>query len=279
VQPPGCPEDPTAVLTRSVLNPGSGVPDYPTLQAAYDAAADTGETIGMFGITSENVTLGGAKTLKITECTVARLTAKDSGLPVWNITSTGKLTIVGPDSVGGTIGWWLQTPNHTLKSIRANGASQYGVLVGSNGNSVSWNDVSGNGPGAGIRVTGSGNILTGGTVGPNTGDGVELVGDSNTLSGATVQSNTINGVVVLGNTNAIKSNKANLNVGDGFNNANGVNNKYSGNSSNTGGKENGGAEYRFVTTGIDGGSNRADGVNVPSAAKGCTSFNAGQVCE
>ena len=59
----------------------------------------------MFGNTIENVTLGGAKTLKITQCTSARITAADSSLPVWNITSTGKLTIVGPDSVGGTIGW------------------------------------------------------------------------------------------------------------------------------------------------------------------------------
>jgi hypothetical protein len=166
----------------------------------------------MFGNTSENVTLGGAKTLKITQCTSARITAANSGLPVWNITSTGKLTIVGPGSVGGTIGWWLQTPTHTLKSVRANGASQYGILIGSNSNSVSWNDVSGNGPGAGIRVTGSSNTLKGGTVGPNTGDGVQLIGNSNTLSGATIRNNTGNGVLVAGTGNQVKSNsRVNLN--------------------------------------------------------------------
>ena len=68
-----CPEDPNAVLTRTVSNPSSGVPNYATLQAAYDAASN-GETIGMFGNTVENVTLGGAKTLKITQCTSARIT-------------------------------------------------------------------------------------------------------------------------------------------------------------------------------------------------------------
>jgi hypothetical protein len=207
------------------------------------------------------------------------VTALINGLPVWNITSTGKLTIVGPDSVGGTIGWRVAgNGGHTLKSIRANGASQYGVLITSNGNSVSWNNVSGNGPGAGIRVEGGSNTLKGGTVGPNTGDGVQLVGTFNNLSGATVESNTINGILALGNSNQIKSNKASLNTADGFKNVGSTNN-YSGNSSNTGGKENGGAEYNFVATGINGGSNRADGTGVPSAAKGCTSFNAGQVCE
>jgi hypothetical protein len=276
-----CTEDPNAVLTRSVSNPGSGVPNYATLQAAYNAAANTGETIGMFGNTVENVTLDGAKTLKITQCTSARITAANSGLPVWNITSTGKLTIVGPDSVGGNIGWWVQgNGGHTLKSVRANGASQYGILVASNTNNVSWNDVSGNGPGAGVRVTGNSNILKGGTVGPNNGDGVQLVGNTNTLSGATVESNTGNGVVASGNTNSIKSNKANLNGLDGFNNAGpGTNNKYTGNSSNTGGKENGLAEYRFLTTGLDGGSNRSNGVGVPSAAQGCPTFIAVAVCD
>jgi hypothetical protein len=275
-----CTEDPNAVLTRSVSNPGSGVPNYATLQAAYNAAANTGETIGMFGNTVENVTLDGAKTLKITQCTSARITAANSGLPVWNITSTGKLTIVGPDSVGGNIGWWVQgNGGHTLKSVRANGASQYGILVASNTNNVSWNDVSGNGPGAGVRVTGNSNILKGGTVGPNNGDGVQLVGNTNTLSGATVQSNTINGVLALGGSNQIKSNKANSNGGDGFKNAAGANNKYTGNSSNTGGKENGLAEYRFLTTGLDGGSNRSNGVGVPSAAQGCPTFIAVAVCD
>ena len=97
-------------------------------------------------------------------------------------------------------------------------------------------------------------------------------GNSNTLSGATVEGNTGWGVVVVGNNNQIKSNKANSNGSDGFRNHAGTGNTYSGNSSNTGGKENGGAEYNFITTGVNGGSNRADGVNVPAAAKGCTSF-------
>lgn len=104
-----------------------------------------------------NFQYGGAKTLKITQCTVARVTAADGGLPVWNVTSTGKLTIVGSDAVGGTVGWLLATGSHTLKSIRASGASQQGVVVLGNGNNVGWNSVNGNG--AGIRVEGDSNVL------------------------------------------------------------------------------------------------------------------------
>ena len=88
-----------------------------------------------------------------------------------------------------------------MKSIRANGASQYGLLIDSNGNNVSWNDVSGNGPAPAIRVTATRTPSREGPSGPNTGDGVQLVGNTNTLSGATVQSNTANGVLVQGSTN------------------------------------------------------------------------------
>ena len=263
-----CPEDSSVTPTKTVdpSQPQAGK-NYQTLQAAYDAAANTGEIIGMFGNTVENVNLGGTKSMKITQCTLARITAANNALPVWNITSTGKLTIQGPDSVGGTIGWLIANPSggpHTLKSVRANGASIWGIRINSDKNSVSWNDVSGNGPPGGILVVGNSNILKGGTTGPNTGDGIKVTGDSNTVSGASADGNSGNGIVVSGNSNQIKSNKASLNTGDGFQNAGGTSNKYSGNSSNTGGKENVGAEYRFVTAGVNGGSNRADGTNVPS---------------
>jgi hypothetical protein len=282
-----CPEDPNAVLT-STVDPSGGLhgslPNFLKLQPAYDAAAN-GAVIGLFGKWSENVSLGGAKTLKITQCTSAQITAADSTLPVWNITSTGKLTIVGPDSVGGTIGWLLANASggpHTLKSVRANGASIWGIRINSNGNSVSWNDVSGNGGPGGILVAGNSNSLKGGTTGPNNGDGIKITGNSNTVSGATVDGNAGNGIVVSGGSNQIKSNKASLNGGDGFQNAGGAGNNYSGNSSNTGGKENTGAEYRFVTAGVNGGSNRADTINVPktSIPTKCPTFaQAGTVCE
>jgi len=225
-----CPEDPNraAQLTRTVdlSKPnlsGGGVPgnpkNYLLVQSAYDAAkvSAQAEVVGLFANTSENLVLNGSKSLTITQCTVARVTGA-AGSPVWDITSTGKLTIIGPDSVGGSIGWRVGgNGGHNLKSVRANGASQYGILIGSNGNSVSWNNVSGNGPGAGIRVTGNSNILKGGTVGPNNGDGVQLIGNSNTLSGATIQSNTGNGVLVAGSTNQVKSNsRINLNGLDGI---------------------------------------------------------------
>ncbi len=71
---------------------------------------------------------------------------------------------------------------------------------------------------------------------------------------------------MTGSNNLIKSNKASLNDLDGFDNAAGAGNNYSGNSSNTSGKENSGAEYSFVTAGVNGGSNRADGINVPKTS-------------
>jgi parallel beta-helix repeat protein len=191
-----------------------GGTNYWTVQSAYDAATN-GEIIGLFANTTENLNLGGSKTLKITQCTVARVTAADPGQPVWNISSTGNLTIVGPDAAGGSVGWRVGTNGHTLKSIRASGASGQGVLIVGNGNSVSWNSVNGNG--AGIRVDGSSNVLTGGSVLSNTGDGVELIGDSNTLQGATIQSNGGEGILVAGTGNIVQNNtRMDSNQGNGI---------------------------------------------------------------
>ena len=150
-----CPEDPNASLTRAVDDTGAAhgsLPVYTTVQAAYNAAQN-GDVIGMFSQTSENLTLGGAKTLTITQCTVAKVTAQSNSQPVWNITSTGALTIIGPDAVGGTVGWRLATNGHTIKSVRSTGAAQYGILVLGNSNSVSINSVSGSPVGIGSLAT------------------------------------------------------------------------------------------------------------------------------
>ncbi len=207
-----CPEDPRAVLTRTVSpSPIGGLPNHSSLQAAYDAAAN-GEVIGIFGKFIENVVLGdhdgtdGDKTLKITQCTSAQFTAADNSKPVFDITSTGVLTIVSPDSVNGSIGWRVETDGHSLKSIRANDATGPGVLVLGNLNSISWNEIAGNA--VGIQVEGTGNDLRGGTVQKNTGDGVWFTSTAtgNILQGATVQLNGGNGVLVDGTSNTIKSN-------------------------------------------------------------------------
>ena len=181
------------------------------------------------------------------------------------------------------MGWLVETGGHELKSVRADGASEAGIRVLGSNNKVSWNDADWNG--VGVDVFGSKNTLKGGSVSSNDTFGVRFNAgaNTNTLSGATIQSNGSHGVFVEGGTgNIIKSNTANKNTGDGFRN-NGSNTNFNSNKSNNGaslGKyENLGAEYRFVTTGINGGSNKADGVSVPNALKGCTSFNAGQVCE
>jgi hypothetical protein len=207
-----CPEDPKAVLTRTVAPaPLGGLPNHTSLQAAYDAAAN-GEVIGIFGKFTENVVLGdhdlieGDKTLKITQCTSAQFTAADNAKPVFDVTSTGNLTIVSPDSVNGSIGWRVASDGHHLKSIRANDSFGPGVLVVGNSNEVSWNEIAGNT--VGMQVEGDGNDLRGGTIQENTGDGVWLTAtaDSNKLQGATIQLNGGNGVRVDGTLNLIKSN-------------------------------------------------------------------------
>ncbi len=133
-----CPEDPRAVLTKTVnLKLPAGGNNFHTVQAAYDAAVNN-DVIGLFttncpvpctiNSTTENVVLGGSKTLKITQCTVAKVTAADNNLPVWTVSSTGVLTIVGPDAFGGTVGWLITNGPHDIKGVRASGASQFGML-------------------------------------------------------------------------------------------------------------------------------------------------------
>ena len=245
--PPGdCPEDPlrASKITRVVDQTGTShgpAPVYFTVQDAYDAAGLTGEVIGLFSQTTENVVLNDAKSLTITQCRNARVTAADSTLPVWTISSTKSLLIIGPDAVGGTVGWLFQTGNHEAKGLRASGASQFGIQVMSNNNSVAWNSANNNA--VGVGVSGSFNSLRGGTVQGNTSDGVQISGNSNTLQGATVQSNLGVGINVSGTSNTLKNDKSNT-TGQG------------------GTKENGGAEYCFANnTTQDLGSNKKDNAN------------------
>ena len=208
-----CPEDPKAVLTRTVdpNGPHAGLPNYTSLQAAYDAASN-GDVIGIFGKFTENVILGdhdgieGDKTLKITQCTSAQFTAKDKNKPVFDITSTGNLTIVSPDSVGGSVGWRVATDGHHLKSIRANDSTGPGVLILGSGNEVSWNAIVENA--VGMQVEGDSNDLRGGTIEENAGHGVWFTSTAanNSLQGATIQMNGGNGILVDGTLNTIKSN-------------------------------------------------------------------------
>lgn len=219
-----CPEDPKAVLTRTVdpNGPHGGLPNYTSLQAAYDAASN-GEVIGIFGKFTENVVLGdhdgieGDKTLKITQCTSAQFTAKDKNKPVFDITSTGNLTIVSPDSVGGSVGWRIATDGHHLKSIRANDSTGPGVLILGSSNEVSWNAIAGNA--IGLQVEGDSNDLRGGTIEDNAGHGVWFTSTAanNSLQGATIQTNGGNGILVDGTLNTIKSNsRVNLNGQNGI---------------------------------------------------------------
>ena len=154
--------------------------------------------------------------LTITQCTNGRASPLDPSPPVWTISSSKPLLIIGPDAVGGKVGWLISTGGHELKGLRANGASLYGIQVVGANNKVSWNSVNGNGGAAnsaGVRVESNGNDLRGGTVSGNTGDGVQIVGGTNSFQGATVESNTGNGVSISGTNNTIKSNKANKNGG------------------------------------------------------------------
>ena len=208
VDAPVCPEDPNAKITIAVDDTGAAhgtVPVYTTVQAAYDAAPN-GAVIGLFSSTTENVVLGGSKTLKITQCTTARVYALDTSKPVWTISSTGALTVVSPDAVGGSIGWLIQGDDNEVKSVRSTGASEYGIKITGSDNRVSFNSVTGS-P-VGIRIEGSGNDVRGGTVSGNYGNGVEI-GSASTLNAfqtANVTGNGGNGIVVDGSGNTVASN-------------------------------------------------------------------------
>jgi hypothetical protein len=297
-QPPECKEDPNRTLlqTRTVDlgRPEGGSPvNYHSIQAAYAAAADNaGEVIGLYSNTTENLDLGGSKTLTITQCTLAKVTAADNGLPVWRIHSTGKLTIIGPDSVGGTVGWLVETNYQTLKSVRAYNASAYGAWIKSSYNSVSFNSVSGSpvgvriegtknvvksgtisGNGTGVEIAGTANTLSGNTVGPNTGVGVLVSGNTNTIKGVSALSNGADGFRVTGTGNLFDSNKAYKNVGIGFSVcASATGTKLKSNSSNTGNSgssnENKSFEYKFAVVITNLGGNKKDSVSFGSSAIG-----------
>jgi hypothetical protein len=296
--PPECREDPnrTFLQTRTVdkNRPLGGSPvNYHSIQLAYnDAANNAGEVIGLYSNTTENLDLGGAKTLTITQCTLAKVTASNNGLPVWWVHSTGKLTIIGPDSVGGTVGWLVETPYQTLKSVRAYNASQHGAWIKSSYNSVSFNSVSGSpvgvriegtkndvrsgtisGNGTGVEVAGTVNTLSGSTVGPNTGVGVLVSGNTNTIKGVSSLSNGADGFRVTGTGNLFDSNKAYKNAGIGFNAcASATGTKLKNNASNTGNSlganENGSFEYKFAVAITNQGGNKKDNVSFANTAIG-----------
>jgi len=271
--PPVCPQDPGVKacdwsVDPATPDPGGHLctladPHCNTLGQAY-AMATNGQTICMFDNTIENAVLNDDKTLKITQCHSAKITAKDNNQPVVKITSTGVLTIIGPDTVGGTIGWDIVSSNNQLKSVRATNASQDGILVEGSNNTISINSVSGNG--AGIRVTGNLNTLrSGGAVTANIGDGVQIKGNNNTVSGNQSNQNGGDGFKVEGNFNALTDDKANSNGGIGFDIL-GAGNTLKGNQSNQsaqgGSKENGGCEYNFAgNTTVDLGGNKKDTLN------------------
>ena len=194
----------TARLTRAVDAAGQAhgsTPVYLTVQAAYNASTN-GDVIGIFSNTIENVVLDGDKTLEITSHRGSRHGGgfESAGLEAHRI---GKLTIIGPDAAGGTIGWSLDTGGHELRAVRATGASLFGIQIGQNsfGNSVSFNSVTAS-P-VGVQIDGDSNVVRGGTVSGSSGDGVVIgsTGSNNTFSGANVQNNAGNGIVVNGSTN------------------------------------------------------------------------------
>ena len=191
---PNAQEDPDKVLTRAVDPEGNdtgliaGLPTHLTLQAAVDHALD-GEVIGVFGRSTEK--RGHQRRQGSDHHPVYGGPAhRGHRRPVVDVTSSEPITIIGLDTVGGTIGWRVGTDGHDLKGVRATGASQVGILVVGHDNSVSYNAVRQSA--VGIRVEGSGNDLRGGTVRKqNRGDGVQLgpTATANTFRTATVQTN------------------------------------------------------------------------------------------
>jgi hypothetical protein len=212
-----CPEDPLRQpnLTVDLAQPAGGN-NFHTVQAAVDAAG-VDDIIGLFSSTTENVLIGDAKQLTITQCTVAKITAADGNLPVVSITSSQPVLIIGPDTFGGAVGWNVESDGNELRGVRASGASDAGIAVLGDGNSVSWNSVR-DGSDVGVLVEGDSNSLRGGVVENNGGNGVEFTAtaNSNSLNGATIRNNGGDGVLVDGTGNKLKNNKASTNVGNEF---------------------------------------------------------------
>jgi hypothetical protein len=169
---------------------------------------------------SENSEFKKDLTLRITECHDAKIVARDQAKPAVTINGPGVLTIVGPDTIGGSIGWLIESDNNELKSIGATGASTAGIEVDGDNNTININSVSNNGTNtfadAGILVNGSFNTLRpGGAVTANCGCGILI---DNTASGTAVSGNQSNGnsnsgFCVTANTSntTLDSNKANNN--------------------------------------------------------------------
>lgn len=212
-----CPEDPkrTPDLTVNLAQPAGGT-NFHTVQAAVDAAG-VDDIIGLFSSTTENVIIGDAKQLIITQCTVAKITAADGNLPVVSITSTQPVLVIGPDTFGGTVGWSVESDGHELRGVRASFANDAGIAVLGDNNKVSWNSIR-DGSDVGVLVEGDSNGLRGGVVENNGGNGVEFTAtaNGNSLNGATIRNNGGDGVLVDGTGNKLKQIKASSNAGDEF---------------------------------------------------------------
>ncbi|MGE5827383.1 MAG: right-handed parallel beta-helix repeat-containing protein [Micromonosporaceae bacterium] len=276
-----CKEDPDAACTLKVGDGG-----YPTVQAAYDAASDD-DVICVFANTIENVELGGIhgnKKLTITQCTVAMVTAADNTKPVWTVSSTLPLTIIGPDAKNGTVGWLVSGSNHEIRGVRALNSSAAGIKITGDNNEVSFNSVTCKPGGAtvGVLIEGDDNDVRGGTVsactiGAQLAKTATATATGNSFRGATVRNNTGVGIRVQGPGNTLDGNRVYSNSSDGIlveSTATGTNLK----SNQSGNPENTGDEYDLEVDAIDLGGNRADGVGIPSAAK-CSLFPAAGTCE
>jgi hypothetical protein len=262
---------------------------YATLQAAVDAAVP-GDIIGLFTNTTENVIVQPGFPLKITQCTLARITAADSTKPVITVNGNNPVIILGLDTLGGTIGFRITGNGHSLGSIRATSASTHGVALEGNGNSLTINRIENNG-GAGVHISGDSNTVKGGTTSGN-GVGMQIAatGSLNTINGPIVQLSLGDGFRVDGGpTNKLLSLKSNTNGGNGYALAGNQNSLVScqgtGNGlagvlvTGTGNivrsnklSSSGGCEYNVTGVGTtdNGGSNQKNGVNFTNIeALGC----------
>jgi parallel beta-helix repeat protein len=264
-----CPEDPRRVLTSTADPTGTthgGLPNYTTVQAAVNAAG-LNAAIGLFGQFKENVSIGNDKQLTLTQCTVARIVAADNSQPAVRIFSSKPIIVIGLDTVGGTVGWSIQSNGNDLRGVRASGASVAGIGVFGNNNDVSWNSV--RDCAIGVWVEGDSNDLRGGTVEESTDDGIRFTttANNNTLRGASyIRNNGGDGVQVDGSSNTLFDNKrVEDNAQDGIH-VNGTGNELEKNAA----QNNAGDEFDIGPNNIDGGDNKANGNPCTFGATGGT---------